>query len=75
MTDLSFRQADPGIEVSVKPGMAHTATFAHNRRLPELRLYRRANPDGNPRQLTSEAPGTPYGLAQGSVAARKRTLG
>jgi hypothetical protein len=29
-----------------------------------LRLYRRANPDGNPRQLTSEAPGTPYGLAQ-----------
>jgi hypothetical protein len=23
MTDLSFRQADPGIEVSVKPGMAH----------------------------------------------------
>jgi hypothetical protein len=28
-----------------------------------LRLYRRANPDGNPRQLTSEAPGTPYGLA------------
>jgi len=22
MTDLSFRQADPGIEVSVKPGMA-----------------------------------------------------
>ena len=28
-----------------------------------MRLYRRANPDGNPRQLTSEAPGTPYGLA------------
>jgi ferredoxin-nitrate reductase len=28
-----------------------------------LRLYRRATPDGNPRQLTSEAPGTPYGLA------------
>src|SRR5205814_1454301 len=29
-----------------------------------LRLYRRATPDGNPRQLTSQAPGTPYGLAQ-----------
>jgi hypothetical protein len=29
-----------------------------------LRLYRRATPDGNPRQLTSEAPGNPYGLAQ-----------
>jgi IS30 family transposase len=29
-----------------------------------LRLYRRAHPDGNPRQLTSEAPGTPYGLAE-----------
>jgi hypothetical protein len=28
-----------------------------------LRLYRRAYPDGNPRQLTSEAPATPYGLA------------
>jgi ribonuclease H / adenosylcobalamin/alpha-ribazole phosphatase len=29
-----------------------------------LRLYRRANRDGNPRQLTSEAPGhAPYGLA------------
>jgi MFS family permease len=27
-----------------------------------LRLYRRANRDGNPRQLTSEAPGSPYGL-------------
>jgi len=27
-----------------------------------LRLYRRADPDGNPRQLTSEAPATPYGL-------------
>jgi hypothetical protein len=25
MTDLSFHQADPGIEVSVKPGMAHWA--------------------------------------------------
>jgi hypothetical protein len=23
MTDLSFHQADPDIEVSVKPGMAH----------------------------------------------------
>ena len=23
MTDLSFRQANPGSEVSVKPGMAH----------------------------------------------------
>jgi hypothetical protein len=33
-----------------------------------LRLYRRANRDGNPRQLTSEAPGTPYGL--GSTRAR-----
>jgi hypothetical protein len=33
-----------------------------------LRLYRRATPDGNPRQLTSEAPGTPYGLAQASVS-------
>jgi hypothetical protein len=32
-----------------------------------LRLYRRANPDGNPRQLTSEAPGTPYGLAQATI--------
>jgi lipoprotein-anchoring transpeptidase ErfK/SrfK len=32
-----------------------------------LRLYRRAHPDGNPRQLTSEAPGTPYGLAQARV--------
>src|SRR5439155_15151482 len=30
----------------------------------KLRLYRRANPDGNPHQLTSAAPGTPYGLAQ-----------
>jgi hypothetical protein len=29
-----------------------------------LRLYRRANPDGNPRQLTIEAPGNSYGLAQ-----------
>jgi len=29
-----------------------------------LRLYRRACPDGNPRHLTSEAPGTPYGLAE-----------
>jgi hypothetical protein len=28
------------------------------------RLYRPATPDGNPRQLTSEAPGTSYGLAQ-----------
>jgi hypothetical protein len=27
-----------------------------------LRLYRRATRDGNPRQLTSEAPATPYGL-------------
>ncbi len=27
-----------------------------------MRLYRRANRDGNPRQLTSEAPATPYGL-------------
>jgi hypothetical protein len=27
-----------------------------------LRLYRRATRDGNPRQLTSEAPVTPYGL-------------
>jgi integrase len=27
-----------------------------------LRLYRRAYPDGNPRQLTSGAPGTLYGL-------------
>jgi hypothetical protein len=26
MTDLSFHQADPGIEVSVKPGMAHRAS-------------------------------------------------
>ena len=30
-----------------------TATFVHNRRLPYLRLYRRAHPDGNPR-LTYE---------------------
>ena len=29
------------------------ATFVHNRRLPALRLYRRAHPDGNPR-LTYE---------------------
>jgi hypothetical protein len=29
-----------------------------------LRLYRRAYRDGNPRQLTSEAPGTPYGLTE-----------
>jgi transposase InsO family protein len=28
MTDLSFRQADPGIEVSVKPGMAHARLYA-----------------------------------------------
>jgi hypothetical protein len=41
---------------------SNPATFSHNRRLPQLRLYRRANRDGNPRQLTSEAPGTPYGL-------------
>jgi hypothetical protein len=34
-----------------------------------LRLYRRANPDGNPRQLTSEAPATPYGPAQATVLA------
>ena len=27
-----------------------------------MRLYRRASRDGNPRQLTSEAPATPYGL-------------
>jgi hypothetical protein len=32
-----------------------------------LRLYRRAHPDGNPRQLTSEAPGNPYGLAQSAL--------
>jgi len=30
-----------------------------------LRLYRRTIRDGNARQLTSEAPGTPYGLARG----------
>ncbi|MCP9487550.1 MAG: recombinase family protein [Gaiellaceae bacterium MAG52_C11] len=29
-----------------------------------MRLYRRTDPDGNPRQLTSEAPGTPYGLTR-----------
>jgi hypothetical protein len=28
MTDLSFRQADPGIEVSVKPGMAQSQICA-----------------------------------------------
>jgi len=38
-----------------------------------LRLYRRAHPDGNPRQLTSEAPGTPYGLAQAGVASQFRS--
>jgi hypothetical protein len=37
-----------------------------------LRLYRRAHPDGNPRQLTSEAPGTPYGLAQSSARGLSR---
>jgi len=37
-----------------------------------LRLYRRATPDGNPRQLTSEAPGNPYGLAQAGDAALDR---
>lgn len=29
-------------------------TLSHNRRLPLLRLYRRAHPDGNPRQLGSD---------------------
>ena len=37
-----------------------------------MRLYRRATPDGNPRQLTSEAPGNPYGLAQAMRPARGR---
>jgi hypothetical protein len=27
-----------------------------------LAFHRRAYPEGNPRQLTNEAPGTPYGL-------------
>ena len=32
-----------------------------------MRLYRRANRDGNPRQLTSGAPGSPYGLVWAAV--------
>src|SRR5439155_15780398 len=39
----------------------------------KLRLYRRANPDGNPRQLTSEAPGTPYGLAHSTAVSPEST--
>jgi putative ABC transport system ATP-binding protein len=42
-----------------------------------LRLYRRPSADGNPRQLTSEAPDTPYGLAPAGFRnpdLRKRAL-
>jgi phosphoketolase len=37
-----------------------------------LRLYRRANRDGNPRQLTSEAPAIPYGLADRAAHLRQQ---
>ncbi|MHB8644094.1 MAG: hypothetical protein ACYDA3_14550, partial [Gaiellaceae bacterium] len=49
MTDLSFRQADPGIEVSVKPGMAHPVTS--DCAAVEIQgLAHRAADDGAPRE-------------------------
>ncbi|MGH3000085.1 MAG: hypothetical protein ACRDNM_12380, partial [Gaiellaceae bacterium] len=39
-----------------------------------MRLYRRANRDGNPRQLTSEAPAYPYGLAAPTIPLVEKPL-